>query len=367
MINKEESMPLQDPIETLENCRFCLMCTHVAPVGYYTMLETYSPHGIALVATSEERELIGWTPETVHIMFSEVDGGNSRAHCVFSQPFEESVAAMRAELVDEGLAPDGALSAGHRLITYGNPYVEQAPEPADGEGEIALFVGDAAPYLWPTAVPAVLKLLNDAGVEPVLVGQGRNSGLLAHSLGYPELAKELAQATLDEVRGSGAHTLLVLSAGDAYAFTDALEERLGLSLPEGLKVQEVCEFLLDNGNLDQAGDQKENGATAYIDPTHAVRRPDRHDLARKLATAASGGDLTELFWRRDRAHPVGSTFLQFTNPQLAEKLTRGRLEDAQNNGATRVLCEDPATLSQLSRFAGDYDIEVAGLFEELVR
>lgn len=359
-------MPLQDPIETLENCRFCLMCTHVAPVGFYTMLETYTPHGMALIATSEERELIGWTPETVNIMFSEVDGGNSRAHCVFSQPFEESVAAMRARLITNGLAPDSAVSAGQRLVTYSNPYAEQAPEDAKGTGEVALFVGDAAPYLWPAAVPAVLALLQAAGIEPVLVGNGRNSGLLAHSLGYPDLARELAQATIDEVQKSGAKTLLVLSAGDAYAFTDALQERLDLSLPEGVEVREVGEFLVTGGHVPWSGARKTGPVTAYVDPTHAVRRPDRHEVPRALATAAAGQDLVELFWRRDRAHPAGSTYMQFTNPQLAEVLTRGRLQDAQRNGATRVLCEDPATLYQLSRFAGDYDIEVAGLYEALV-
>ena len=76
--------------------------------------------------------------------------------------------------------------------------------------------------------------------------------------------------------------------------------------------------------------------------------------------------MKELFWRRDRAQPVGSTYMQFSSPDLAEKLTRARLKDAQKVGAQRLLCEDPATLYQLSRFAGDYDLEVAGLFEKLV-
>jgi Fe-S oxidoreductase len=357
-------MPLQDPIVTLENCRFCLMCTHVAPVGFYTRLETYSPHGMALLATSEERLLIDWDEETVEIMFSEVDGGNSRAHCVFSQPFEESIAAMRARLADAGLAPDSAIAVQHRLISYGNPYREEAPQQARGQGEYALFVGDAAPYLWPTAVPAALDVLSSMGIEPALIGNGRNSGLLAHSLGYPELGRELAQATLDELQASGAKTLLVLSAGDAYALTGALEERLDLTLPEGVEVVELTAFLADSLALDNDG-QEDVPRTAYIDPTHAVRLPGREEAPRALAAAKSGGELVELFWRRDRAHPVGSTYLQFTNPTLAETLTRARLEDAKRNGARRLLCDDPATLYQLQRFADDYDLQVAGLYETL--
>ncbi len=359
-------MPLQDPIVTLENCRFCLMCTHVAPMGNLTLLETYTPHGMALVATSEERDLIGWNEETVNIMFSEVDGGNSRAHCVFSQPFEESIAAMRARLVEAGFAPDGVLAAQHQLVTYQNPYEPQSPAPSSTEGEVALFVGDAAAYLWPSAVPAALSLLQKAGLDPVLVGSGRNNGLIAHSLGYPELAKELLQATLDEIENSGAKTLLVLSAGDAYAFTSGMEERLGLAMPDGVEVIEVGQFLLREELLAAAGREGQE-ATAYVDPTHAVRLPDRHEWARTLAAAAAGSDLLELFWRRDRAQPAGSTYLQFSSPEMAEKVTRARLADAQRSGARRLLCEDPATLYQLSLYAGDYDLEVAGLFEELAR
>lgn len=360
-------MSLQDPIVTLENCRFCLMCAHVAPIGNLTRLETYTPHGMALIATSEERDLIGWDEETVAIMFSEVDGGNSRAHCVFSQPFEESIAAVRALLVDQGFAPDGAIAAQHRLVTYGNPYAEQAPQPADGKGDVALFVGDAAPYLWPSAVPAVLSLLEKGGIEPVLLGNGRNNGLIAHALGYPDLARELVQATLDELQQSGAKTLLLLSAGDAYAFTTGLEERLDLLLPDSVEVVEVGEFLVRGEHINAASGREDGPPAAYVDPTHAVRLPDRHEWARALASTVAGDDRVELFWREDRAQPVGSTYLQFSNPQLAEQLTRARLEDAQQSGATKLLCEDPATLYQLERFAGDYNLEVAGLFEELLK
>ena len=74
-------------IATLENCRFCLMCTHVAPVGYVTKREALTPHGVALTVTSQQRGLIDWNEETAVIAFSEVDGGNSRAHCVNSLPF----------------------------------------------------------------------------------------------------------------------------------------------------------------------------------------------------------------------------------------------------------------------------------------
>ena len=96
---------LDNYMETLENCRFCLMCRHVAPVGLVTDLETLTPHGIALIATSQQRGLIEWNEDAVDVIYSEPDGGNCRAHCVFDQPHPAAVAAVRVSLVEQNLAP----------------------------------------------------------------------------------------------------------------------------------------------------------------------------------------------------------------------------------------------------------------------
>ena len=55
----------------------------------------------------------------------------------------------------------------------------------------------------------------------------------------------------------------------------------------------------------------------------------------------------ELFWCRERAHPVGSTAIQFTRPEIGVRLTESRLEDAMSRGAQILLCDDPATLHEL--------------------
>ena len=73
----------------------------------------------------------------------------------------------------------------------------------------------------------------------------------------------------------------------------------------------------------------------------------------------------ELFWRRDRAHPVGSTAVQFSRPEIAERLTRSRLEDARQSGAEVLFCEDAGTLAQLDRHAAEYGLEIRGLYEWL--
>ena len=174
---------IKNYMETLENCRFCLMCRHVAPVGLVTDLETLTPHGIALIATSQQRGLIEWNEETVGVIYSEPDGGNCRAHCVFDQPHPAAVAAVRVGLVERMLAPAAVYDVDDALNEWGTPFAEKAPEPASGKGDVALFVGDEAKYLWPETLPAVLKLLQAVGIEPVLIGNGRNSGFSGHIVG----------------------------------------------------------------------------------------------------------------------------------------------------------------------------------------
>ncbi len=253
------------------------------------------------------------------------------------------------------------------LKEWQNPYQQQVPQPSKGQGEIALFVGDEARYLWPDALDSALKLLAALGVDPVLIGVGRNNGYMASSLGLHKTAKALAQATLDELDTTGAKRMLVLSPGDYFTFNQLYEERLDIPWPEDVELLEVTTFLaeqLEMGIL-QFKQSADETPYAYVDPTQAVRVPSRHEMPRKLMNSMLPTPMRELLWRRERAHPVGSTALQFTWPDIAEKLTHARLQDAFQSGAKILVTDDPGTLHKLSEKASQYDLRVQGLYELL--
>ena len=360
-------MIIEDAIATVENCRYCLMCRHVASVEYVTHKETLSPHGWALVIASVRRGLLDWDADTVGVLYSAPDHGNSRAHCVTDQPLPEAIAAARAEVAGLKLAPPVVYELDAALRDWGTPFAKRKPGVVNGTGDVALFVGDEAQYLWPKALKAAINLLHSAGVEPVLIGVGRNNGYLASSLGLPDTARGLAHATLSELEASGARRLIVLSPGDYFTFHQLYPERLGVELPVDVELLELTTFLagrLEGGEIrfDLSNDEF---PYAYVDPTHAVRVPSRHAAPRGLLAAVLPGEARELFWRRERAHPVGSTALQFTKPAIAEKLTLARLEDARRCGAALLVTDDPGTLKKLSEHAGAFDLRVAGLYELL--
>jgi len=368
MIEKlSNTMMLKDVFTTTDNCRYCLMCRNVCPVGHVTQLETLTPHGWGLIVASIQRGLLSWNPETIEILYSCADCGTCQAHCVTDQPLPSAIALARADIVEYKKAPKKVQEIHELIRAYRNPFVPETMEPNREKGDVALFVGDEAKYLMPDMLESVVGLLQSIGIEPVLIGVGRNNGYLASSLGLLEAARTLAQTTLDELDASGVKRLLVLSPGDYYTFDTLYRERLGVELPEDVHLSEVVTLLaeqMDQGVI-RFRKSSEKATYAYIDPTHAIRVPKRHDAPRKLLAAIMPDKARELFWRRDRTHPVGSTALQFTKPAIAEKLTRARLEDALQSGAKFLFSDDPGTAFQLQMYANEVGLQLHGFYEWL--
>lgn len=342
------------------------MCRHMCPVGHVSHLESLTPHGWGQIVASEKRGLLTWNATTVNVMYSCADCGACQSHCVTDQPLPDAIAAVRANLVRDGLAPQVVNELKEHLQQWGNPYEDKKPNASGGTGEFALFVGDAAQYVWDSAVPAVLTLLSAIGIEPVLIGRGRNSGYLASSLGLDEVAVSLANENLDELKNTGATQLLVMNPGDYYTLNAMYPERLGVSLPEQVSLIDVVTLLDEKHAAGDLGFNRiEMGLPyAYVDPTHAVRTLDRLEAPRRLLNAVLPTPVIELFWRKERAHPAGDGVLQFVQPVLSRQLAEARNEDAMQAGAQGMITEDSATLYQLNQLSPS-GLPVKGMYELL--
>jgi Fe-S oxidoreductase len=366
-MNTNNMKQSQSVTDIIENCRYCLMCRHVCPVGHVTRKETLTPHGWGLIIASVQRGMLDWGEGTVSALYSCADCGTCYAHCVTEQALPDAIAATRAQVASQNLSPAIVKEVHQTLKEWGNPYQKQTPEMVKVHGEVALFVGDDAQYLWPAGLESAIKLLEAAGVKPVLIGVGRSNGYLASSLGFAETARELIQATLNELQATKARRMLVLTPGDYYAFDRLLKERLTGEWPAEVELQEVVS-LLDEKTA--AGVLKFKPSTdqapfSYIDPTHSLRVPARFDLPRRLLAGVLPAASRELFWRKERTHPCGNGALQFTNPHISDHLAYARLADAQKTGAQVIICEDPGCLSQLNKHAGLFGLRLQGLYELL--
>jgi len=354
-------------VDAIENCRFCLMCRHVAPVGHVTHNESVTPHGIALVASMQRRGNLTWTPSTLQVLYAEPDGGNCRAHCVTDQPLPAAIAAIRAEVAAQGMAPSAVSRVNDRVLEKHSVFGDY--KPAISQGEWGLFVGAAGFNLSLGTMQAALQLMAVSGIDAVPIGCGLDSGFIPCSLGYPDTARAQASLCKEEIQRAGVKKLVVLSPQDLFAFRQMYEERLGIIWPSEVVLVDLVELLAEQIQKNRIrgtfSAETKKHSTAYVDPTHAVRLPTRLDAARTLCKAALGSAPIELFWRRERAHPVGSTAIQFTRPDIGIKLTESRIEDALEQGAQTVLCDDPATLHEL-RLRNQSRLQVQGMYEFLL-
>jgi Fe-S oxidoreductase len=349
-----------------DGCRYCWMCRHVCPTGFATKRETHTPHGYALLIASASRGVSTWDAETVDALYHCADCGCCESHCATHQPLPDAIASARAGLVAGGQAPAAVLDVKQRLERWGALYGDPGARPAAATGAVGLFVGDALPHGAAT-VDAARKVLAHAGVETVVVGPGRSSGLVASGLGLTGTAQDLAQAVLADVAASGCRELLVLGPGDRFAFERAYPTRLGVTWPAGVAVREATAVLaaaLATGQL-RLKPAVDAVPWAYQEPDHAVRVGERPGPRQLLAAALGAAEERRPLRRDERAHPCGvAGGLDLTQPVLAAALADMRLEDARAAGAVRVVTEEPVCLAHLqSRPAGA--LQVAGLFETL--
>jgi Fe-S oxidoreductase len=355
-----------EPILTTELCRYCLMCRHVCPVTHVTRNEATSPHGWGLLIASVKRGLAGWNEETVNILYQCADCGLCQAHCVTDQPLPLAINASRAEVVAQQAAPAVVYSLRDRLHRWENPYIEAAPETVSAQGEAALVVGAMGHYFQQKTVGAAIKLLNVARVQVVPVALGRESSYLAHTLGLPDEARQLGQATLAEIAAVGAKRVFVLSPGELYTYR-TLFDSLGLAWPENVELFEVTTFLAEKVQSKQLSFRPANLQDyAFYDPDHTVRVPGRWDAPRQLLAALSQTPPIELFWRKERAAPCGASGgLYFTQPELSGQLAQARLAEARERGVRTLITDDPQTLFHLQQQARNGSVVVQGLFELL--
>jgi Fe-S oxidoreductase len=352
---------------TTDSCRYCWMCRHVCPTGFVTKRETHTPHGYALLVASATRGVSPWNADTIDALYTCADCGCCESHCATHQPLPEAIVGARAGLVASGLAPAAVLQVKARLEQWGSVHGDPGPRSPQATGPVGLFVGDAQPAGETRSVDAALQLLARAGLEAVVVGAGRSTGLVASALGLVDTAKALAAAVLADVAASGCRQLLVLGPGDRFAFEHAYATRLGVTWPEGVGVREATAALAEahaSGTL-RFRAPADSVAWAYQEPDHAVRVGER-PWPRQLLTAALGAAVERRPLRRDeRAHPCGiAGGLDLTQPAVSAGLADARVTDARAAGADRLVTEDPACVRHLRQHAGGR-LEVVDLFELL--
>ncbi len=352
-------MQIPDYTEIYNGDRYCLMCRHVCPVERVTKNEATSPHGWALLVASVQRGLVDWNAETVDTLYKCADCGLCRANCVTDRPLPAAIVAARASVVQGGAMPESVVQVDKLLLEHGTPYPVSTPQQGatypvstTKMGSIGLYVGAATAYKSPAGVEASHRLMQLAGYEPTALDIDRSGVYLPYTLGLWDTARMLAEETVRAIKDAGVSEVITLSNEDTHAFLH-IYPQLGVALPEGLTVRQFSEWLWE---MVEAGKLRlrplELEGAVYHDACHTPRSPEGGIAARKLVKALTGHAPGEMFWRGRQAAPCGAVGgFEFTQPALAEALSRARVQEARQLGATAIITDDPQCASQLSLFA----------------
>ncbi len=213
------------------------------------------------------------------------------------------------------------------------------------EGETALFAGCLALFdavSGPSCEPSFgemarssVRLLNAAGVSPVVLDDERCCGRDLYDLGEREAFMALARHNVEEIVKSKARTVLAICPECAFTLKDTYAKELG---PQPFEVRHITEFVA--GNLETLGFKRGSERMAFHDPCYLCRRLGESEAPRKILERLSDAKPVELE-RRGRNAPCCGAGSWVEHGPHTRAAVNDRLTEAHRCGAETLVTACP--------------------------
>jgi Fe-S oxidoreductase len=330
----------------LHGCRFCPMCKPFGEVSNLTQLESHTTRLRGMFLWSIIQSFSSWTDRLVELMYETTLDSVSQAWCVSDYPVPEIILAARADIVDADLAPDHVV---HFKPPTPSFYEDLQVLAAKGETQVLFYPGDAIAAASVESALSALRLLRSAERSPGLAAPLIDCGGLALCLGLRDLAQEQAEQLLGALEECT--ELIVDGPLSLWMFEVGLPS-LDMSLPESLTVTPLSSLLLQWIQEERLRpprmDQK-----AYLLGSEFSRLTKRgFEPLQKLAAQISGLQVVEPVGGLKLADGSGvGGALHIAAPELADRVSDQRIEDALTAGAQILITDSPLDADHLRRAA----------------
>jgi Fe-S oxidoreductase len=344
---------------TIDNCRFCFMCRHVCPVARVTGKETNNARSraalLSLVARGFE-----YTADMANMVYECTLCGACTTQCATCYDPLPFTRAARLEAVFEDLAPESVKAAIRRILDSGAILASDTnAEKGDAENltdeiralpkkaPILLYLGSARRLCPGNAVNAV-KVLKRTGLSFMVMDKEPDSGAdLADIMGPAEEVREMAQKAADAFNSTGAEKIICLSPDSAKIICREYRE-WGITLdakPETFA--HAAALWIKEGLLKPA--KKALTLTCH-DSYHLVRELGESETVREIISSCA--NLKEMYRHGKEAVCCGEGAVGLYRPDLAEKMARRRIADAQSTGAELIVATCPQSYYWLNKAGG---------------
>ncbi len=369
---------LDDISDDLWYCLYCMMCKATCTTHYYTRREEDAPEPRVHLVELVRRGFLEWDEISAETILHCNLCGLCSEWCASKQDIPTIMTTARADVVNQGLAPESVISVDESLNNLKNAYRKPLEERFKGislanrdvkDAEVIYFIGCLSSYDRQEIPRAMIKILEAVGVKyAVLKGEEWCCGLPAYQLGLWDRAREMSEHNAKSINAIGVKTVIASCPGCARALK--LEyTKWGTKLDvEVLHHTEYIEKLLDEGKLKLK--KSITKKLTYHDPCHLGRDMEIYYAPRNVLKQVTDSNVLEMFATREKALCCGSGGgYKLTNPKKANKMGSRITDEATFVKADILVSACPLCKESFSNDAGEKGLElkdIAELISELL-
>jgi Fe-S oxidoreductase len=232
--------------QTLDNCRFCVMCRQVCPVGQATKRESAYPRSVAFAVYTVERGIVPASAEAHRRLIANCTlCGACDESCITRQNLSELILTARGKAVAAGYACDGAEAVKKNIQSYGNPFGEAvvsqrfAPHGTTKDASVAFFPGCTALFQQPDICESALRVLQALKLNFTALPEIDCCGSPLKGLGFTPDFHQHGKTLVRALEGMGIKKVLTVCAG----CTVTIQEHLRQQPPAGIQVIHISDYL----------------------------------------------------------------------------------------------------------------------------
>jgi Fe-S oxidoreductase len=262
---------IENFVYDMSRCIKCKGCTWVdhtympgpkymtrCPSAAKYQFDAYGAYGKLRIGHAMAEGLLGWSEKAVEVMYACTLCGACDVGCKrnLDLEIELSLESLRVKAVQDGAGPLPAhkkiadhIGRNHNM--YGAPHEKRTAWIPKGitpskKADVLYFVGCAASYLNKEIAQSTARILKAAGTDFMLMSDEWCCGNLVFSVGMFDEARALAQRNVEEVRKTGARTLLISCAEGYRMWKVDYPKLLNIATDDlGFKVVHLVEFADD--------------------------------------------------------------------------------------------------------------------------
>jgi Fe-S oxidoreductase len=359
--------------ETIRACRMCLMCRHACTVGNVTQNDTNIPRGKALTLFAEQAGLLEWDKRAVEVMYQCANCHLCREWCVNRWDIAPVTLAVRADIVEMGLAPEAAILMRDNIEKSGNPYGEAESQlvewletvPTPETADVLFYAGCTTAYRRPEMARAAVALLQHGGADLTMLHDEPCCGEPLYIMGFRPEAKAQAKRTMERTLQTGAQTVVCSCPTCVKTFRVDYPE-WGIKVPEDIRFVHISEYLVEElaaGRLQLS--RALNTALTYHDPCSLGRELGVYEAPRQVLAATPGVELREIRLNRQHSPCCGNGGgVLATDFKLAYGAGNNAGEIVLETGADVLVTACPSCKHSLIKHARDMEVlDIAELVE----